>query len=155
MSSSSFPSRCGCIAAARKTGGYNKERVPGSMFASEALAQARAIHMVENAPGGARPADGIAQGLLRPCQKYDEGKCARFSEATSFSSSLRVRLWVRQMEDGGFLRGVSVAVESTTPPPARQGDDYVSTVVAQCDSSKTNTDRETPFPFCRINIIDV
>ena len=47
----------------------------------------------ENTPEWAHSAT-IQNKDCRPCQMNDEGKCARFSEVASFSSSLKRLLWV-------------------------------------------------------------
>ena len=78
-------------AAPRRTGKkkrQNKKRVPNSMPASEAVGQTRTEYMVENAPDWAR----LLRFSTRPVQvfvKNDVGKCPTFSEAASFSSSLK------------------------------------------------------------------
>lgn len=91
----------------------------------EAVARARVIHMVQGRARFGRVMPMESHKAVGPCRVYDVGKCATFSSVASFSRSLRVRLWVRQMVCGGSLRGVSYAAESTTRPHPGQADELL------------------------------
>ena len=64
--------------------------------------------MVENAPGWARlPNAKVHKAVGLEC-RYDVGKCARFSEEASFSSSLKGLFVVQGFRVAGWLRGLRV-----------------------------------------------
>ena len=64
----------------------------------------------------ARPANGFNQGLLETLFRRTTGKCARFSEEASFSSSLKGLFVVQGFRVAGWLRGLRDGAKSTIRP---------------------------------------